>query len=98
MKMSASQLVALLICVTPSLSALSMGADTKDLPSVPLMGFNTWNQFACNISEALIKDLADSIVELGLDKLGYNYLNIDDCWQADSRDEHGRIQSDPTRF
>jgi alpha-galactosidase len=50
------------------------------------MGWNSWNKFHCDISGDLIKKAADKIVELGLSDLGYTYVNIDDCWQASSRD------------
>lgn len=44
------------------------------------MGWNTWNKFACEISEPLIESTAEQMVELGLLDLGYEYLNLDDCW------------------
>lgn len=34
----------------------------------------------------------------GLSSLGYSYINIDDCWQADTRDADGRLQANSTRF
>lgn len=37
----------------------------------PQMGWNTWNKFGCKINENLIKETADYIVKLGLDKVGY---------------------------
>lgn len=46
----------------------------------PQMGWNSWNTFACDINEKIIREMADKIIELGLDKLGYRYVNIDDCW------------------
>jgi alpha-galactosidase len=55
------------------------------------MGWNSWNQFACDISEVTIKQAADKIVELGLDKLGYNYVNIDDCWMLKERTADGHF-------
>lgn len=63
-----------------------------------IQGWNSWNKFACNISETLIKETADSLVSSGLAALGYNYLNLDDCWQSSARDASGRVQPDPTRF
>ncbi len=71
---------------------------TTEKNRLPVLGFNTWNQFACNISETLIKELVDSVIDLGLDKFGYKYINVDDCWQASTRDSNGKIQSDPIRF
>jgi alpha-galactosidase len=52
---------------------------------VPPMGWNSWNEFHCTVSEALILSTADRIIELGLDKAGYRYVNIDDCWMAHKR-------------
>ena len=36
----------------------------------------------CSISEALIRETADALVASGLHAVGYNYLNLDDCWQV----------------
>lgn len=47
---------------------------------VPQMGWNTWNKFACDIDEQLIYATVDQIKALGLADLGYNYVNLDDCW------------------
>lgn len=62
------------------------------------MGWNSWNKFACDISETLIKQTADKIVALGLDKLGYEYVNIDDCWMLTDRDAQGHMVPDPETF
>jgi len=61
------------------------------------MGWNSWNVFHCDISEDKVKAAADKIVEVGLDKLGYNYVNLDDCWQAPER-QVGHVVADPTKF
>jgi alpha-galactosidase len=65
-------------------------------PTAP-MGWNSWNKFACNVSEDLIKSVADAMVSNGMKDAGYQYVVIDDCWQA-SRDENGNILADPQRF
>ena len=62
------------------------------LGKVPQMGWNTWNKFACGISEDLIKETADQLVQMGLDKLGYKYINLDDCWMQEERSQDGHIQ------
>jgi len=51
------------------------------LGKTPPMGWNSWNRFACNINETLIKQTADLLVSLKLAEKGYRYLNLDDCWQ-----------------
>ncbi len=55
-------------------------------PKKPPMGFNTWNTFGENISDAMIRETADAMVEKGLLKAGYEYLVIDDCWSKKKRD------------
>jgi alpha-galactosidase len=63
----------------------------------PAMGYNTWNDFRCNINQNDILSSADAMVSQGLNKLGYVYVNIDDCW-AKSRASDGTIQADSTAF
>ena len=67
------------------------------LAATPPMGWNSWNKFACNVSEDLIKSVADAMAASGLKDAGYQYVVIDDCWQV-SRDENGFIVADPQRF
>ena len=43
-------------------------------------------------------ETADYIVKLGLDKVGYQYVNVDDCWLLEERDKDGRIIVDPKAF
>jgi alpha-galactosidase len=62
------------------------------------MGWNTWNKYGCSISEDDIISNAKVIKSLGLDKLGYVYVNIDDCWQLEQRDENQKVQVDMERF
>lgn len=66
--------------------------------NTPPMGWNSWNTFAEDISDSLIRETADAMVETGLRDLGYNYLVIDDCWSKRLRDENGRIVPDPDKF
>ena len=61
------------------------------------MGWNSWNKFACNVSEDMIRNMADAMVKSGMKDAGYVYVNIDDCWQV-SRDANANIVADPQRF
>lgn len=67
------------------------------LAATPPMGFNTWNRFACNVSDTLVRGIADAMVSSGMKDAGYQYVVIDDCWQVD-RDSSGHIVPDPQRF
>jgi alpha-galactosidase len=75
----------------------SVQAHDNGLAKTPPMGWNSWNKFACNVSESLIKEMADAMVSSGMRDAGYIYLVIDDCWQID-RDAQGNILPDPKRF
>ncbi|CAM9000469.1 unnamed protein product [Rhodiola kirilowii] len=57
----------------------------------PPMGWNSWNRFGCNIDEEMIRQTADALVSSGLAKLGYQYVNLDDCWAEMHRDDQGRL-------
>jgi alpha-galactosidase len=69
----------------------------ESLAPTPPMGWNSWNKFACNVSEDLIKSVADAMASNGMKDAGYQYVVIDDCWQV-NRDENGFIVADPQRF
>lgn len=70
----------------------------EGLADRPPMGWNSWNKFACNINEELIREVADALVETGLAEAGYIYINLDDCWHAPTRDADGFPQCDTLRF
>ena len=69
----------------------------EHLADTPQMGWSTWNKFQGNISEDIIKGIADAMVESGLRDAGYIYINIDDCWHG-KRDADGFIQVDAEKF
>ncbi len=62
------------------------------------MGFNTWNTFGTNISDQLIRETADMMVQKGYKGAGYEYLVIDDCWQEMERDPEGKLVPDHVKF
>lgn len=76
---------------------LKLDAPKPLLAPTPPMGWNSWNKFACNVSEQLIRQQADAMAASGMKDAGYRYIVIDDCWQK-SRDADGNIQPDPERF
>ncbi len=76
---------------------LKKTSPSAHLALTPPMGWNSWNKFACNVSEDMIKGMADAMVQSGMKDAGYVYVNIDDCWQV-SRDANANIVADPQRF
>jgi alpha-galactosidase len=90
----------LLILLISSLSAAALAQDnavSKSLALTPPMGWNSWNKFGCNVSDELVRGMADTIVKSGMKDAGYQYIVIDDCWQV-SRDASGNIVADAQRF
>jgi alpha-galactosidase len=81
----------------PGLLAQENTSPSAHLALTPPMGWNSWNKFACNVSEDMIKNMADAVVKSGMKDAGYQYVNIDDCWQV-SRDANANIVVDPQRF
>jgi len=68
------------------------------LGKTPPMGWNSWNTFGKDISEKLIMEIADCMVNEGYKDAGYEYIVIDDCWSLKERDENGKLVADPEKF
>src|SRR6202040_2537117 len=79
------------------LAAQEHSSPSSGLALTPPMGWNSWNKFACNVSEDLIKGTADAMVKSGMKDAGYEYVVIDDCWQV-NRDANSNIVADAQRF
>ena len=87
-----------LLCIMLATATVQATAQKwENLAETPQMGWNSWNKFQGNISEEVIKGIADAMVEEGLLEAGYTYLNIDDCWHG-KRDADGFIQVDAKKF
>lgn len=78
-------------------AAQTTGAPHSILAPTPVMGWNSWNRFGCDLNETLIREIADVMVTSGMQTAGYQYVNLDDCWQV-SRQSDGTIVADPQRF
>ncbi len=64
----------------------------------PPMGWSSWNLFRNKINEELIYSTAKAMKDSGLADCGYQYINLDDCWQSSFRDENGKLQGDFVSF
>ncbi len=86
--------VLLAFCTMFCSTALFAQSDAVAL--TPPMGWNSWNHFAWNVTEADVRAAADAMVSSGMRDAGYVYVNIDDTWEG-QRDAQGYIQSN-SRF
>ena len=76
----------------------AMSATTATAQDGPTMGWSSWNTFALNISESIIKGQADAMVSKGLAAVGYDHINIDDGYFGGRDAETGQLKIHPTRF
>lgn len=68
------------------------------LALTPPMGFNDWAHYECRINEKLFVDTANALVKTGLARLGYRYVNLDDCWMEMHRNPQGELVANPKLF
>jgi len=66
-------------------------AVTTGQAATPPMGWNSWNAFHTDLNEAGVLDSAKLIVDTGLAKKGYRYINLDDGWWLKRRATDGRM-------
>ncbi len=52
------------------------------LALTPPLGWNSWNVWGLSVSAEKVRDAARAFVETGLAGHGYQYVNIDDGWEA----------------
>ncbi len=74
------------------------------LALTPHMGWNSWYVWENHVTDKIMRDAADAMVNSGMMDHGYMYVNIDDCWSAkpgatdstllvESHDKNGMINS-----
>lgn len=76
-------------------SLLSLNANAQELPT---MGWSSWNTFGINISEQTIKNQAMYMRQKGFQKVGYQYINIDDGFFGGRNKKTGELLIHPKRF
>jgi alpha-galactosidase len=92
---------ALLVAAVPVIALASAPPATalgNGLALTPPMGWNDWNAYGCNVSEQLVEQTALAIHNDGMQAAGYQYVNIDDCWLASSRDASGNLVPNASKF
>ena len=77
----------------------SLGKATQDLTIkvgnllalTPPMGWNSWNAWGLSVSDARVRSSAKALIDKSLINHGWNYVNIDDGWEAEKRAANGEI-------
>ena len=63
----------------------------------PPLGWNSWNCWARDVTQEQVLSSARAMVEKGLDRHGWTYINIDDGWQGRRGGKYNAIQPN-TKF
>ncbi|HEY5284701.1 MAG TPA: glycoside hydrolase family 27 protein, partial [Polyangia bacterium] len=80
-----------------TLAAGGTGGSTT-IGATPPMGWNSWNAFNCSgLNESVVKSMADAFITTGMKDVGYQYVNLDDCWM-DGRDGSGKLKASTSKF
>lgn len=61
------------------------------LSLTPPMGWNSWNCWGLSVNDTNVRSSAQALIDKGLADHGWNYINIDDAWQAPARAGDGSI-------
>jgi hypothetical protein len=61
------------------------------LALTPPMGWNSWNCWGLSVSDEKLKSSAKALIDKGLIDHGWSFMNIDDGWEAESRNANGEI-------
>lgn len=61
------------------------------LALTPPMGWNSWTAYGTGVSDALMRQTAQALIDSGLAAHGWSYVNIDDGWESDKRNADGSI-------
>jgi len=72
--------------------SLTIVGGSRALALTPPMGWNSWNVWAGKVDAGKVRDAADQLISAGLAGHGFQYVNIDDTWEA-GRDANGVIQT-----
>ncbi|EHQ30643.1 putative Ig domain-containing protein [Mucilaginibacter paludis] len=86
----------LLIKASNSLGKYEKSLEIKvgdTLALTPPMGWNSWNCWGLSVSAEKVKSSADAMIQKGLADYGWNYINVDDGWQATGRAGDGEIKA-----
>jgi len=65
------------------------------LALTPPMGWNDWYTWFARITAEDVRKAADAMIASGMADVGYQYVNIDDCWMAKVGSEDPALAAEP---
>jgi hypothetical protein len=95
---------ALLIALLAGGILHNASAEDNGLERTPVLGWSSWSFLRQNPTAAQVKAQALALQNFGLQKIGYQYVNLDDFWyqcpgpQGPNVDPYGRWVTDSSKF
>jgi alpha-galactosidase len=91
---------AAVLVVVAAVAAGSVPGPTVPAPSSgrPVLGWNSWNEYGCGVTQEGVEAAADQLISTGLAKAGYRTVIVDDCWFDSQRAPDGSLRADPHTF
>src|SRR3989454_9289160 len=84
---------------TTGLSSAGVMASVGMTASAPTMGWNSWNSFGCGgLTETLVRETADAMVNGGLLAAGYDTLTPPELWAAGSPRSSRQLTNNPGKI
>jgi hypothetical protein len=99
-----SLIAALVIALLAGGILQNASAEDNGLERVPVLGWSSWSFLRKHTTAAQMKAQALALHNSGLQKMGYEYVNLDDFWyqcpgpQGPNVDAYGRWITDPSKF
>lgn len=85
-----------------ALTVAGASAQTSHAPTaaspLPPLAWSSWNSFSNTIDSAITMRQTDALISSGLQKRGYEYVNIDEGWWLGDRDAEGNFVVDPAKW
>ena len=89
--------ISFVLPLMPTGILISSAEEEVESRKTPIMGWASWNAYRTDITEESILSQATKLKELGLQDLGYVFVNVDDGWQ-NGRGEDGLVNINTERF
>jgi hypothetical protein len=102
--LTAALAIGLLVAGASIVDLQSANAENNGLERKPVLGWSSWSFLREQPTAAKIEAQANALQQSGLQKIGYQYINLDDFWyqcpgsQGPNVDPYGRWVTDPSRF
>lgn len=76
----------------------TLALNNHGVGKTPVMGYDTYNAFACNYNGEIATAQAKAMNETGLVAVGYTTFILDDCYMQLERNATGYLQENLTQF